>query len=119
MRGLRLGRIVDSRDQPWLQARDTSREYLFSAWMRCWHSNGNSLLQPHLGSLNSGIGMKAILHSTIVKGVVEGNQTHALVVGHESSNQNAFLTLWQALRRIVYRLVKAVGCECSLYLYSS
>src|SRR5512145_408532 len=40
-------------------------------------------------------------------------------MGHEGANQDVFLSLWQALSRVIYRLVKSISSECSLRLQTA
>ena len=38
--------------------------------------------------------METVLHAIVVQHVCECDQTHALMVGHESANQDIGLSLW-------------------------
>src|SRR6266545_8406754 len=55
--------------------------------------------------------METISDAIVVKHVIEGNQTHALVVSHESANQNMGLTLWQPFECVINGLEITIGTE--------
>src|SRR5215216_1702884 len=55
--------------------------------------------------------MKSSLHYTFVQQVVDSDQAHSLVVGHESFYEDVFLILRQALFRVINRFIKAVTRE--------
>src|SRR6185503_13621438 len=60
--------------------------------------------------------METLLHPIVVEDIAERNQTHALVMSHESTNQHPSLALWQAFGGVINRLVVTIGAQRPLLL---
>ncbi len=65
-------------------------------------------IQQRSRRLHARIGMKTVLHDAGMEQVVEGEQTHALMMHHEGANQNAAFALRRAGAREINGFVEAV-----------
>ena len=68
-----------------------------------------ALLQQQLGRLDHRLGVEARAHDAVEQRVGDGDHRHALVMGHVGAHDRLRLTLGQARRREVERLVEAVA----------
>ena len=71
----------------------------------------HTLLKQRLGGLHARLGVEAALHQVAMQCIAEGQQAHALVVGHVRADQRAALPWRQAAGRVVGGLVQPVGAE--------
>ena len=73
------------------------------------HIPRHAFLQQEFRCLHHGFGVEPRPHDAVQQRVGDGDDRHALVVGHESLDHHDVDTLGQALRRVVERLVEAVA----------
>ncbi len=75
-------------------------------FMRMEHADArNALLQQQQGGLELDIGHEAALHRLVAQQVIQRQQAHALVVGHERTQQHVVVPRWDARGGVVDRLV--------------
>src|SRR6266478_3790873 len=75
------------------------------------HSARNALLQKQFRGAHQRIGMKAILHYSLVQQIVQRNKIHALMMGHVRTHRSTALTFLDSLRCEVECFVKAIAGE--------
>ena len=71
----------------------------------------HALLQQEFGRLHHRLGVKPRPHLGVERGIGDGDDGHALMVGHESAHDGALFAFRHTCRGVIQRLVKAVTAE--------
>ena len=64
----------------------------FSAWVGNGHIARHTLLQQQLAGLNHWLAVEALAHLAAMQGIGDGDDAHALMVGHKVAHDGEWLT---------------------------
>ncbi len=93
----------------WYQVANVgSHIYFLGSRTRYSDIAGSSLLQQQFGCLDNRLGVKAGAHCAIVKGIVDRNKCHPLMVRHVGAHDRNRLTFGKARWCVIQSLVKSV-----------
>ncbi len=72
------------------------------------HVLGHAFVQQHQRGLHAAVGREVVLHARVAQRLLDGQQAHALVMGHERAHHGLGLAARHAHRGVVDGLVEAV-----------
>ena len=104
-----IGGIVRARDQAGQRPDYAAAQNFLGARVRRRYPTRDSFLQQQFCSLGRGIVVETNRHDRAVEQIVERDQAHTLMMGHECTYDRAAFALLHALGGIVERLVKAIA----------
>ncbi len=74
----------------------------------------HALLQQKLRRLHDGFGVEALAHLAVLQRIGDGDQAHRLVMRHVAAHDGDLGAFRKARRRVVHRLVPAIGAAPAL-----